>query len=229
MKSIFFFSVLTCFLAALAFSQPRLSIDKPEVDLGGIYSGEKKTGIITLKNIGNDTLHIISVEPTCGCTAVKKPKAFLLPTESDVIEFEYNSGGNHGKIEKHIRINTNDPISPYLDIKILAEIEEILQPISGSNMLWMNNIAIGKPITQMVAVKNVSGSPIIIQGDSVSSATISVKLDKTKLQPNDTLNIQVTVVPNKPGYSNEHFHIITNHKIQSFVEIRVTYIGIKEN
>jgi hypothetical protein len=80
-----------------------------------------------------------------------------------------------------------------------------------------------------MAVKNVSGSPLAIQGDSVSSASISIQMEKKTLQPDDTLNIQVTVVPNKPGYSNEHFYIITNHKIQPVVEIRVTYIGIKEN
>jgi hypothetical protein len=229
MKHIFFFAVLTSFLATLAISQPKLSLDKSEVDLGSIYSGVKKTGKIILKNIGNDTLRIISVQPTCGCTTVKQPKGFLLPGQSDDVELEFNSTGYHGNVEKQVNINTNDPTSQFITVKLLADVKEILQPISGSNMLWMNNVMMGKSITQIVAVKNVSGSPIAIQGDSVSSATISIKMDKTNLQPNDTLNIQVTIVPNKPGYSNEHFYIITNHRIQQFVEIRVAYLGIKEN
>jgi hypothetical protein len=229
MKLTYRFFVMTFIVTGIAFSQPKLSLDKPEVDLGNMYGGEKKKGKIVLKNIGNDTLRIISVQPTCGCTAVKQPKAFLLPGESDVAEFEFNSTGYRGKVEKHVNINTNDPTSQFITVKLLAEVKEILQPISGSNMLFMNNITIGKPITQIMAVKNVSGSPIAIQGDSVSSASISINMEKKTLQPDDTLNIQVTVVPNKPGYSNEHFYIITNHKIQPFVEIRVTYIGIKEN
>jgi hypothetical protein len=229
MKLTYRFFVLTFIVLGIAFSQPKLSLDKPEVDLGKIYGGEKKKGKIVLKNIGNDTLRIFSVQPTCGCTAVKQPKAFLLPGESDDVELEFNSAGYRGKVEKHVSINTNDPTSQFITVRLLADVREILQPISGSNMLWMKDITIGKPITQIVAVKNVSGSPIAIQGDSVSSASISIKMEKKTLQPDDTLNIQVTVVPNKLGYSNEHFYIITNHKIQPFVEIRVTYMGIKEN
>jgi hypothetical protein len=78
-------------------------------------------------------------------------------------------------------------------------------------------------------MKNVSGLPIIIRGDSVSSASISIKMEKKTLLPDDTLNIDVTVLANKLGYSNEHFFIITNHKIQPLVEIRVSYLGTKEN
>jgi Protein of unknown function (DUF1573) len=223
------FFAMIFFLAGIAFSQPKLSLDKPDVDLGKIFSGEKKKGKIVLKNIGNDTLRIFSVQPQCGCTTVKQPKEFLLPGQSDDVELEFNSAGYRGKVEKHVNINTNDPTSQFITVKLLADVKEILQPVSGSNMLWMNNITIGKPETQIVTVKNVSGLPIMIQGDSVSSASISVTMDKKTLQPDDTLNIHVTVVPNKSGYSNEHFYIITNHKIQPFVELRVTYTGIKEN
>jgi hypothetical protein len=229
MKLTYRFFVLTFIVTGIAFSQPKLSLDKPEVDLGKMYGGEKKKGKIVLKNIGNDTLRIFSVQPSCGCTTVKQPKGFLLPGQSDDVELEFNSAGYRGKVEKHVSITTNDPTSQFMTVKLLADVKEILQPISGSNMLWMNNITIGKPITQIMAVKNVSGSPLAIQGDSVSSASISIQMEKKTLQPDDTLNIQVTVVPNKPGYSNEHFYIITNHKIQPVVEIRVTYIGIKEN
>jgi hypothetical protein len=229
MKPTYRFFVMTFIVTGIAFSQPKLSLGKPEVDLGNMYGGEKKKGKIILKNIGNDTLRIFSVQPQCGCTTVKQPKGFLLPGQSDDVELEFNSAGYRGKVEKHVNINTNDPISQFITVKLLVDVKEILQPISGTNMLWMNNITIGKPITKIVAVKNVSGSPIAIQGDSVSSASISIKMEKKTLQPDDTLNIQVTVLPNKPGYSNEHFYIITDHKIQPFVEIRVTYMGIKEN
>lgn len=229
MKLTYRFFVMTFIVTSIAFSQPKLSLGKPEVDLGNMYSGEKKKGKIILKNIGNDTLRIFSVQPQCGCTTVKQPKGFLLPGQSDDVELEFNSTGYRGKVEKHVSINTNDPTSQFITVKLLANIKEILQPISGSNMLWMNNITIGKPTIQIVTVKNVSGSPIAIRGDSVSSAAISIKLEKKTLQPDDTLNIQVTVIPNKPGYSNEHFYITTNHKIQPFVEIRVSYMGIKEN
>ena len=233
MKRIYFFSALTSFLAALAFSQPKLSLDKPEVDIGTIYGGVKKTGTITLKNIGNDTLRIISVQPGCGCTAIKQPKAFLLPGESDIVELEFNSAGYRGKVEKHLSINTNDPTSRYVDVKILAEIKEVLQPIKGTiregSTLWVNNAIVGKPTTQTIELKNVSGIPIVVKGDSVSSLALALKINKQSLRPDDTLSIQVTVQPQKIGSADEHFYIFTNHKNQPVVEIQVRYLGIKEN
>jgi hypothetical protein len=233
MRRIYFFSALTSLLAALAFSQPKLSLDKPEVDLGTIYGGVKKIGTITLKNIGNDTLRIISVQPTCGCTAVKQPKAFLLPGESDIAEFEFNSAGYRGKVEKHVNINTNDPTSRYVDVKILAEIKEILQPtngtINGTSTLWFNNAIVGKMTTQTVGLKNISGIPIVVKGDSVSSSALALKINNQTLRPDDTLSVQVTLQPQKTGSAYEHFYILTNHKNQPVVEIQVKYFGIKEN
>jgi hypothetical protein len=229
MKSINRFFLLIFIIAGIALSQPKLSISKPEVDLGSMFSGEKKKGKVILKNIGNDTLRIFSVQPQCGCTTVKRPKEFLLPGQSDDVELEFSSAGYRGKVEKHVSISTNDPTSQYITIKLLAEIKEVLQPAGGRNIIWMDNMTVGKAETKNIVLKNVSGGPIIIKGDSVSSASVFVKMENNILQPDDTLNIDVTVVPKKIGHSNEYFYIITNHKIQPLVEIRVIIIGTKEN
>ncbi len=60
MKQIQLILILTLIVLDVSFSQPKLSIDKPIVDLGTIYSGMKKQGKLVLKNIGNDTLQIFS-------------------------------------------------------------------------------------------------------------------------------------------------------------------------
>jgi len=229
MKYIFRFFIIAFISVNTAVSQPKLSLGQPEVNLGNMYGGEKRQGMITLKNIGNDTLRIFSIQPQCGCTTVKHPKEFLLPGQSDDVEVEFNSAGYHGQVEKLVNINTNDPMAQFITVKLLADVREILHPMNGSNMLWMNTLAIGKPATQILTMKNISGIPITIQGDSVSSNSLSIKMEKKTLKPNDTLNIEITVVPKKTGYSNDHFYIITNHKFQPFVEIRVTYLGTKEN
>ncbi len=229
MKLVYKVFLMTFILAGIAFSQPKLSIDNSEINLGKMYSSEKKKGKIILKNIGNDTLRIYSVQPQCGCTTVKRPKEFLLPGQSDDVELEFSSAGYSGKVEKQVSINTNDPTSQYIIVKIIAEIIEILHPINGSYLVWMDNTKVDKSVTKKFAMKNVSGSPIVIKGDSVSSDFISIRLDKKTLQPNDTLNIDVTVLPTKPGHTKEHFYILTNHKILPFLEIKVVYWGVKEN
>jgi len=182
-----------------------------------------------LKNIGTDTLFIHGVKPTCGCTAVKQPKGFLLPNESDISEIEFNSSGYHGKVEKHISIYTNDPTSQNVSVKLIADIKEELEPINHSTLLWFSNVGIGKTFVKNISLKNISEHSITIKNFSVSSKNITINFEKKTLKPNDTVDVQVTIKPEKLGYGNDHFTIETDSKNQSSVEIRTSYIGVKEN
>jgi hypothetical protein len=212
-----------------SFSQPKLSLGKPEVDLGIIYSGMKKHGKIELMNSGNDTLRIYSVQPSCGCTTIKQPKNILLPFESDVVEVEFNSSGYHGKVEKHINITTNDPLSGNVSVKLIADVKEELEPTSHSTLLWIGNIGLGKTIVQSTTLKNISDHIIKIKNLTTSSPAIIVNSEKKTLNPNDTLYVQVTIKPEKLGYGSDNITIETDSKNQPRVEIRASYIGVKEN
>jgi hypothetical protein len=221
--------IMILLLLSISFSQPKLSLNKPEVDLGTIYSGTKKQGKIVLKNIGNDTLRIYSIQPSCGCTTVKQPKVILLPSESDVAEVEFNSSGYHGKVEKHINILTNDPLSQNVSIKLIADVKEELESTNHSALMWLGNIGLGKTSVQETTLKNISDHRIKIKNLTTSSLSISVKIEKKVLNPNDTLNVQVTVKPEKLGYGSDNFTIETDSKNQPRVEIRTSYVCVKEN
>jgi hypothetical protein len=220
---------MTLCLFGISFSQPKLSLDKPEVNLGTIYSGMKKQGKIVLTNIGNDTLRIYSVQPSCGCTAVKQPKSILLPFESDVAELEFNSSGYHGKVEKHINITTNDPLSQNFSVRLIADVKEELESTTHSTFMWLGNIGFGKTVTQGTSLKNISDHRIKIMNITTSSPSISIKTEKKMLNPNDTLEVQITIKPEKIGYGSDYFTIETDSKNQPNVEIKVSYVGVKEN
>ncbi len=115
-------------------------------------------------------------------------------------------------------------------MKITAEIKEVFQWIAGSNSLYIIEDAINrKPVTKRIAMKNVSGLPIVIRGDSVSSPSITVKVDKKNLQPDDTLNVDITVLPEKLGLSNETLYIMTDNNINPRVEVKITILGTQGN
>ena len=221
--------ILTLFVLSISFSQPKLSLDKPEVDLGTIYSGMKKQGKIVLTNIGNDTLRIYSVQPSCGCTTVKQPKAMLLPFESDVVELEFNSTGYRGKVEKHVNITTNDPLSQNVTIKLISDVKEELEPISHSTFIFLGNIGLSKTLVQGTSLKNISDHRIKIKNYTTSSSSISIKIEKKMLNPNDTLDVQITIKPEKLGYGTDQFTIETDSKNQPHVEIKTSYVCVKEN
>ena len=49
------------------------------------------------------------------------------------------------------------------------------------------------------------------------------------LQPNDTLYVDGTVIPEKLGLSNETLYIMTDHKNHFGVEVKITILGTQEN
>jgi Protein of unknown function (DUF1573). len=228
MKLIYYSFIIIFFIVGIALSQPKLFVDKDEIDLGTVYNGEKKNGKIIIKNIGKDTLHIFYVGSSCGCTTVKNPKEFLPPGQSDYIEYEFSPFGTPGIVEKYINIQTNDTTAKTLGVKLIADVKELLQSISGPNTLYIiENAVIKKSITKRMVMKNISGSPIIIRGDSVSSASITVQMDKKNLQPNDTLNVDITVLPEKLGLSNETFYIMTDRRIIQAWRSKLLFLGLK--
>ncbi|RPI04432.1 MAG: DUF1573 domain-containing protein [Ignavibacteriae bacterium] len=228
MKQTGWILLIVLFGVGISSGQPKLSLNKPVVDLGTIYSGMKKQGKIVLRNIGTDTLRIYSVQPSCGCTTVKQPKSFLLPSESDVVELEFNSTGYHGTVEKHVNIVTNDPLAQNVTVTLSAVVKEDLESISHSSLLWLGNIVQGKTLVQNAGYKNISGRRIKINKFTTSSSSISVRLDKKVLNPNDTLQIQVSVKAEKPGYGSESFTLETDSKNQPRIEMRASFVCIKE-
>ena len=80
-----------------------------------------------------------------------------------------------------------------------------------------------------MALKNVSNHPITIKNFTTSSSAFNINMEKKTLKPNDTVDVQVTLKSEKIGYNNDHLIIETDSENQSRVEIRTSYIGMKEN
>jgi hypothetical protein len=209
-------------------AQPKLSLSSPDIDLGILYGSALKKGRLTLKNIGNQPLKIFSVQPGCGCTAVKKPKEVLEPNESDDIEIEFNATGYRGRVEKELFITSSDPTTQYIAVKILADVREELEPSNKASLVWLGNIPVGGTSSQTVWFRNTSGRTLTIKGVGSSVATVVPQLSKKSLAPNDSLSVTITVKAMRALYANERFWIEIESVNQPRVEMRVSYIGVAQ-
>jgi hypothetical protein len=219
--------ILTLFSTSSA--QPKISVDKINVDLGIVYNGTVKKARVVIKNIGRDTLRILGVSTSCGCTTAKQPKSALKPGESDAVEVEFNSTGFRGKIEKHVNIQTNDPLSPSTGVTLVCDVVEELQPINNASVVWLGSVPVGKEVEQIVSFKNISGKVITLMGYKSSSPDLSVSFVKRTVLPADTVRFSVKVTPKKTDYFNELLLLDTDSNKQSQVPVRVTLIGVTPN
>jgi len=213
-------------MTSVGFSQPKLTLEHREVDLGTVYNGGIVKAKVKLQNTGKGTLRILNIRTSCGCTAVKHPKSELAPGESDQLEVDFNSTGFRGKTVKYIGIETNDPSSQYVSITLTADVREELQPVNNYSLLWFGDVPIGRRVEQTYALKNVTKSRISIKGVSKQYPKLTVSFDKKTVAPADSIVLTVSVSPEKTGYMNESFFVETDSKNQPRVPVRVSFVGV---
>ncbi|HTP12540.1 MAG TPA: DUF1573 domain-containing protein [Bacteroidota bacterium] len=225
MKSVIFCFVLAVAASTPCWAQPKLSVDNMTVDLGTLYNGTTKTGTITLKNIGNQPLKILRVTPSCGCTTVRQPKSELPPNDSDAVEVSFNATLYHGPVEKYVNIETNDPLSQYVAIKLIADVKEELSPVSGSYAVWLGSTRVGAKSEQRLSFVNRTNQTIHVRSVTSSAPNVTATPETSKVAPADTLTVLLSAIPDKTGYSTGQVTILTDGKHQPTVELKYYYIG----
>jgi hypothetical protein len=220
--------VLLPLLVATAWAQPKLALDRAEIDLGIVYRGAVKKASFTLKNIGNEPLKIIQMVPSCGCTALKRPKDVLAPGESDVVEVEFSSATFRGRVEsKRVDIQTNDPTAEYATVMLTADVREELAPVQGSSLAWFGAVPLGRPAEYKLTFKNVADRPIGIRGFKTPTGRVNVKWSKNRVAPQEDVDFIITLTPDRAGYTSDHVDIETDSRNQPLVQVSVMFIGQK--
>jgi len=103
-------------------STPRLHLSRDTWDFGQVWYGDPCRTEVKLTNIGTDTLRITKVRSSCGCTVAKPKKQVLAPGESDMMSVTYNTRKLTKKVHQTITIESNDPITPQVRLKISGEV-----------------------------------------------------------------------------------------------------------
>lgn len=92
-----------CSLSLPAFAQ--LASTSGTVNFGDIREDDgPKTVRTFVRNEGTDSVSIVQVRPTCGCTAANFEKVMMAPGDSAWIELTYNPYRRPGRFEKAVKV-----------------------------------------------------------------------------------------------------------------------------
>lgn len=94
-----------------------ISIEKDTISFIA-KKGQIVRASFTIKNVGDDTLYIKNINTDCGCTTVKSPKKFILPTESSSVLLSYDTKSDSGDVTKTVVVESNT--TPILHTVIIA-------------------------------------------------------------------------------------------------------------
>ena len=221
-------ALMITLISALSLGQPKLSLDRETIDLGIVYRGAVKKASFTIKNIGNEPLKILQMVPSCGCTALKRPKEVLAPGESDLVEVEFSSATFRGRVEsKRVDIQSNDPTAEYATVQLTADVREELSPVQGSSLAWFGSVRVGNPVEYKLTFENVTGRAISIKGFKSPTGRVRVTWDKARVAPTEKVELTIRLAPDREGYTSDHVDLETDSKNQPVVSISVMFIGQK--
>jgi hypothetical protein len=218
---------ITCMLLIAGiqgiFAQPKISIlPSTTLDMGELIRGQKGDRLVTIKNTGTDTLRIMNVHATCGCTAalLKNDKNNLGPGDTAQVSISFNSQNQGGKIFKTVTIASNDTSNPQVTIQFTANVIETLG--LSREMLSFSHVILDSIYSETITVTNPSKE----RGIKILSTTsnlngLKVNLLKNTLMPGEQTQMQIKYCPPKPGVFAGIIEVTTDHPIQKTSQIKI--------
>ena len=93
-----------------SFSQkPEIVFETPEYNFGDIQENKGKVSHkFSFTNNGKESIRILTVKPSCGCTTPNWSKDEIKPGKKGFLIAEYNPKGRPGVFRKSLSVITND-------------------------------------------------------------------------------------------------------------------------
>lgn len=166
---------------ATSAKKPLIHFENPDFNFGRVYRGKIIEYIYKLRNLGNHTLEITKVKPSCGCTAVILAAKTIKPGKAGEIKVTFKTASYSGNINKSITVSSNDPDNSSYILTIAGEIiEEITIKPKNINFGTIMNPEDELPKTITVLVKSETEPDFTIKKitSSIKFVTTSVKRGK---------------------------------------------------
>ena len=152
---------------------PRITLDRTVYDFGEIRPQSKNTATFRLTNSGKGILRISDVQKCCGAV-IKLDKKELAVGESGVLTAEYFAGSALQQLNKKIRLLTNDPRNPQIDLTITGKVMQTLvwTPARFEIATYKEEI-----VCPEITVKSLDGRPFAIKGFGATGQCLTADFD----------------------------------------------------
>jgi hypothetical protein len=167
---------------------PKITVEKPVLDLGEVGTDSKNTGQFRLTNTGNAPLKILRVHSCCGVSTrgIEDGQEYA-PGESGVLEFEYLTGSTpDSPVVRELRLQTNDPEQVFVSLVIKAAVVRRVEYTPLKIKLFLRQENAG---CEDITIRSLDGKPFSIADIRSTANAISAEFDP---------NVQATEFVLKP-------------------------------
>ena len=169
---------------------PRAVFAEPEKDFGEFWAGADLTHSFVVRNTGTETLEILRVKATCGCTATNYDKQ-IAPGEEGKVNVKVKTKNFSGKFKKSITITTNDPRKSKTELKVggVAKQYIAVQPRTAH----FTQVQPDQVLNKTVRITNNGEEPmkLTLKEDKIGPFTAALK----EVEPGKSYDLEITGNP----------------------------------
>jgi len=173
-------------------------------DFGFMPKGTSAMHTYEIRNTGTDTLRILRVKPSCGCTSAPLSSSDIGPNDNSQMDVFFDSKRFQGKITKKISILSNDPKDPFVDVSFTAMVDKQHPFIEPKPFVVEADRVEGGSYN--VRLTNKSEEPFELELISVPDGYLKAQLSRTKIEPGKSADLNIKLLKDyvgvaKPWYS----------------------------
>jgi hypothetical protein len=204
--------------SAACLAQPKIQATQ-QFSFGKVYKGSRPSQILTITNVGKDTLNISDVSAQCGCTAALISKQKIAPADSGKLSISFNTSSYEGPVTKRVYVQSNDPTVPKMTIEFTAN---VIQSISADpSFITFMISSLDTTCSKVVRLTNMTKQSIKILSVDAQMEGLKVSLLQNQLMPGEQTDLQITFHPVKPDLVQSVITLKTDDPGQSNVEIKL--------
>jgi len=217
--SIIVLAFMAFFSAAMA--QPKIEVvGGTQLDMGDVFQGHKAEKVLTIKNVGKDTLKISDVHAQCGCTAAMMSDAdkHLAPGQTGKLSISFNTASYNGTVSKQVYVTSNDTGNSRLTVTFKTNVLNVLT--FEPRMVSFDNMKLDSTYTKTITVTNPSSKASVkLVSIDTKSPLLTMTLMKNDLMPGESTQMQCVYKASKTGTFQGVAEITTDNQVQQKVNL----------
>ncbi|MGD0058719.1 MAG: DUF1573 domain-containing protein [Verrucomicrobiia bacterium] len=168
---------------------PKIQFDKTVYNFGATSLVESVTGTFNYQNVGTADLNIKKPQPSCGCTVASVKPDVLKPGEKGELVFTVRVAGQHGQLEKHITVPSNDPASPSVSLSVKVEMKQILEVTP--QQVSVGALRQGVTTNLSVVLRRIDGQKLMIASNQPSSKFLTAHVEAIEGSTNQSVKLVI--------------------------------------
>jgi|GEM_PF-608063 len=172
-----------------------------------------------IENNGKSPLNISSVRPSCGCTVAGNYPKTIAPGTKGEFPFKIASKKLRGKYEKSIKVYSNDPVTPELQLKLRGVCKRYVD-VTPTNA-YFGKITTDEPRENVLKITNNTETPLVASLSKAEDNKFQFELVETAKGKEYELKVKVEP-PYTAGSLRGTTNLLTNIEAQKEIRIGAT-------